>query len=298
MANGGIKPQNYVFPILVFAAVLTALYMVFYFAPIEHEQGVVQKIFYFHVPSAWVAFLGFLLVFVFSFQFLVTRNKLWDGRAHAAAEIGVLFCSIVLITGPIWAKPVWGIWWTWDARLTLTLILWLIYVSYLMLRHYVVNPEKRATLSAVVGIVGFVDVPLVYFAIRWWRTQHPQPVFAGGQGSGLDPQMAATLYVCLFAFTLMSFYLFIKRARQFELQDVLDELHHKNQKTKDKKREKIITKELGCVFCRVKSTEPGKGLKRIEGMINVSKSLDNPKKRVKFITTCFGDLESLLFGAK
>jgi heme exporter protein C len=106
---------------------------------------------------------------------------------------------------------VWGIWWTWDARLTLTLVLWLIYVGYLMLRRYVDSPEKRAVLAAVVGVTGFIDVPLVYFAIRWWRTQHPQPVIAGGEGSGLDPRMAVTLWVCVAAFTFLAMALFGRR---------------------------------------------------------------------------------------
>jgi heme exporter protein C len=106
---------------------------------------------------------------------------------------------------------VWGIWWTWDARLTLTLVLWLIYVGYLMLRRYVESPERRAVLSAVVGVTGFIDVPLVYFAIRWWRTQHPQPVIAGGEGSGLDPRMATTLWICVAALTLLFFALYRRR---------------------------------------------------------------------------------------
>ena len=218
-----------VFPFLVLLAMLAALYVVWFYAPIEAEQGVVQKIFYFHVPLAWNAFLAFTLVFIFSWRYLATRSRKWDIRAHAAAEVGVLFTTLVLITGPIWAKPIWGVWWTWDARLTLTLVLWLIYVAYLMLRHYVESDEKRATLSAIVGIIGFVDVPLVYFAIRWWRTQHPQPVIAGGDDSGLDPAMATTLYVCLFAFTLLFIYLYRRRTVLEEIQDAVDELHNREE---------------------------------------------------------------------
>jgi heme exporter protein C len=185
--------------------------MIFFYAPIESKMGIVQKIFYVHVPLAWNAFLGFLLVFVASFRYLTTRDAKWDARAVAAAEVGVLFTTLVLITGPIWAKPVWGIWWTWDARLTLTLVLWLIYMGYFMLRRYVDSPERRAVLAAVVGVTGFIDVPLVYFAIRWWRTQHPQPVVAGGEGSGLDPRMANTLWVCVLAFTLLFVALYRRR---------------------------------------------------------------------------------------
>ena len=220
-----MRGRHYVFPALVFVSMLVALFMVGFYAPIEREMGVVQKIFYFHVPSAWVAFLAFFVVCVFSFRYLTSRDKRWDNRAAAAAEVGVMFCTLVLITGPLWAKPIWGIWWTWDARLTLTLVLWLIYVSYVLLRHYVTSAEKRATLSAILGIIGFIDVPLVYFAIRWWRTQHPQPVIGGGQGSGLDPRMSATLWVCTAAFTLFFAYLYRIRAKQYDLEDEFEHVH-------------------------------------------------------------------------
>jgi len=202
-----------------------SLYLIAFYAPVEETMGIVQKIFYVHLPLAWNAFLGFLLVFIFSFRFLITRDPKWDRRAASAAEVGVLFTTLVLITGPIWAKPVWGIWWTWDARLTLTLVLWLIYVGYLMLRHQVESADKRATLSAIVGIIGFVDVPLVYFAIRWWRTQHPQPVIAGGDDSGLDPAMRTTLYVSLLAFSFLFFYLYKRRLANADMGDQIDELY-------------------------------------------------------------------------
>jgi heme exporter protein C len=222
-----MKGRDYLLPLLVLFAVLAALYMIGFYSPIEREQGVVQKIFYIHVAIAWNAFLAFFVVFVASFRYLTSREKRWDNRAHAAAEVGVLFCTLVLITGPIWARPVWGVWWTWDARLTLTLVLWLIYVGYLMLRHYVVGAEKRAVFSAILGIVGFIDVPLVYFAIRWWRTQHPQPVVAGGEDAGLDPRMAVTLWVSAAALTLLFLYLYRLRARAFDLQDEADELQQR-----------------------------------------------------------------------
>ena len=203
---------------------MVALYMALIYAPREQTMGDVQRIFYFHVPSAWVAFLAFFLVFVFSSVYLLRGGKQWDTRAAASAEVGILFCSLVLITGPIWAKPVWGIWWTWDARLTLTLVLWLIYIGYLMLRHYIVDPERRATFSAVVGIIGFLDVPIVYFSIRWWRTQHPQPVLAGGEDSGIAAPMLYTLLVCLAAFTLLFLVLMRMRIRLEQLADERDML--------------------------------------------------------------------------
>jgi heme exporter protein C len=209
---------------LVLAAMMASLYMVFLYAPTEATMGDVQRIFYFHVPSAWVAFFAFFLVFLFSLVYLFRRRKKWDALAAAAAEVGVMFCTLVLITGPIWAKPAWGVWWTWDARLTLTLVLWLIYVAYIMLRHYMVDPERRATFAAVLGVLGFIDVPLVYFSIRWWRTQHPQPVMAGGVDSGLDPQMRATLFVCLTAFTLLFIVLLRTRVRLLGLRDEVDHI--------------------------------------------------------------------------
>jgi heme exporter protein C len=209
---------------LTAVAMIVSLYMVFLYAPREATMGDVQRIFYFHVPSAWLAFFAFFLVFVFSFAYLLRGGRRWDTLAAASAEIGVLFCTLVLITGPIWAKPVWGVWWTWDARLTLTLVLWLIYVAYLMLRHYMTDPERRATFAAVLGVIGFIDVPLVYFSIRWWRTQHPQPVMAGGEGSGLEPAMLTTLLVCIGTFTLLFFTLLRHRLRLQALRDEVDTL--------------------------------------------------------------------------
>jgi len=169
-----------------------------FIAPTEATMGEVQRIFYYHVPSAMVAFLFFTISLLGSIAFLTLRHsrpiaaQAADAWAVSGAEVGVLFCTIVLITGPLWARPVWGIWWTWDARLTTTLILWLIYVSYLLLRRFVAGPQMQ-TLAAVLGIFGALDVPIVYMSNRWWRTQHPAPVMGGGENSGLAPSMAAAL---------------------------------------------------------------------------------------------------------
>jgi len=158
--------------------------------------------FFFYLPPR------FFVVFLGSLGYLWKRSRFADDLAHAAAEVGFIFCSCVLVTGPLWAKPVWGIWWTWDARLTSTFILWLLFVSYLMLRSFLISPSRASVLAAVVGILGFVNVIVNYMAIRWWRTQHPQPVIAGGEISGLDPRMLLTLlvswgaFLCLFAFFL------------------------------------------------------------------------------------------------
>ena len=178
-------------------------YQGMYGAPTEQTMGDIQRIFYYHVPSAWTAFLFFFINFLASIWYLTGRNLKADAWALASAEIGVVFCTIVLITGPLWAKPVWGIWWTWDARLTTTLVLWLIYVSYLILRRFS-DSQQTPTLAAALAIFGFLDVPIVYMSIRWWRTQHPQPVIGGGPGSGLDPAMKYALFVNCIAFTALA----------------------------------------------------------------------------------------------
>lgn len=184
--------------LIVAAAVLLSLglYMALIAAPTERTMGVVQRIFYFHVSSAWTAFVAFFLNTIGSVLYLMRRRAVWDSLAVSGAEVGVVFCSVVLVTGPLWAKPVWGIWWTWDARLTSTLVLWLLYVAYLLLRSFLQDAERRALISAVFGVFAFADVPIVYMSIRWWRTQHPQPVIAGGPRSGLNPQMWYTLLAC------------------------------------------------------------------------------------------------------
>jgi heme exporter protein C len=202
---------NKIFPptvhlIVTLVWLVAALYLMFLYAPQELTMGEVQRIFFIHAPSGWTAGTAYFLVFVGSAIYLWKRSPIADDLAHASGEVGFVFCSSVLVTGPLWAKPVWGIWWTWDARLTLTFVLWLLFVAYLMLRNYVSNPSRAAVLAAVVGIIGFVDVPIDYLAIRWWRTQHPQPVIAGGPGSGLEPRMFLTFMIsvgalhCLFAY--------------------------------------------------------------------------------------------------
>ncbi len=193
--KGGMK-SSWVTTLAVAALIALAGYAALFLAPTERSMGLIQRIFYFHVPSAWTAFVAFLIVFAANIAYLLGRAARWDWLAVSAAEVGLAFCTTVLVTGPIWAKPVWGIWWTWDARLTSTFVLWVLYASYLLLRTLVADSERRAVVSAVFGIFAFLDVPLVYMSIRLWRTQHPQPVIAGGAGSGLDPQMRRVLLTC------------------------------------------------------------------------------------------------------
>jgi len=160
--------------------VLAAAYGALFVAPAERSMGLIQRIFYLHVSSAWTAFTAFFITFVANLLYIFRRRARWDWLGVASAEVGLAFTTIVLVTGPIWAHPVWGIWWTWDARLTSTFVLWLLYVSYLLLPT-------------------LLDVPLVFGAIRWWRTQHPQPLILGAPGSGLDPRMRNVLLFCWLA---------------------------------------------------------------------------------------------------
>src|ERR1700687_4464157 len=177
--------------VVVFLLLAAASYGALIKAPEEATMGMIQRIFYFHVSSAWTGFIAFILVFIGSIAYLRTRALKWDWLSVASAEVGVAFFTVVLVTGPIWAKPVWGIWWTWDARLTSSFLLWVLFVSYLILRTLVDEPERRALVSAVFGLFAALDIPLVYFSIWWFRTQHPQPVI--GDGGSLDARMGWVL---------------------------------------------------------------------------------------------------------
>jgi heme exporter protein C len=180
------------------ALLIWGYYQAIYVAPNDAMQGEIFRIIYYHVPSASVAFIFFAVSLIGSIGYLAFRRSdpgramIADAWALAGAEVGVVFCTVVLITGPIWGRRAWGIWWTWDARLTTTLVLWLIYTSYLLLRRFAAGPQMQ-TLAAVLGIFGALDVPIVYMSNRWWRTQHPAPVFGGAQGSGMDPSMVGAL---------------------------------------------------------------------------------------------------------
>ncbi|PYV93706.1 MAG: cytochrome C assembly protein [Acidobacteria bacterium] len=211
------------FPILaiVTAGLLTfALYEALVVAPTEQTMGDVQRIFYYHVPSAWTAFLLFFINFGASLVYLIKRNTKADILALVSAEVGIVFCTVVLVTGPIWARPVWGIWWTWDMRLTLTLVLWLIYVSYLVLRRFS-SGSQTPLVAAVLAIFGALDVPLVYFSIWYFRTQHPSPVI--GRGGELDPRMAHVLLINWLAFSCFAFLVCWSRYRLEQVKRDVDE---------------------------------------------------------------------------
>lgn len=196
------------------AALLIAFATIFFYAPTERVQGDVQRIFYIHLSLAWVAFLAFFVVFVASIGYLVSRRPEWDVWARSSAEVGVVYTTLMLVTGSIWAKPIWGTWWTWDARLTTTLILWLTYVAYLIVRSYAGEPGRAARYAAVLGILGFLNVPIVYKSVEWWRTLHPGPTVVSSSGeSGMPAPMLMTLLVSLVAFTLLYAYLTVFKAR-------------------------------------------------------------------------------------
>ncbi|MCL5677290.1 MAG: cytochrome c biogenesis protein CcsA [Firmicutes bacterium] len=194
-----------------YGLVAVALVLSFLVAPTERNMGDVQRIFYFHVASAWNAFLAFAVVAVAGALYLRTREKRWDLLAYSSAEVGVLFTTVVLLTGPIWAKFAWLTWWTWDPRLTTTLILWFIYLAYLVLRSSAEGNEAQARLSAVFGIIGFVDVPIVFVSARWWRSIHPTLIEA--KQMRMEGTMVLAMLVSVIAFTALYAYLVAQRLR-------------------------------------------------------------------------------------
>jgi heme exporter protein C len=187
-------------------SILTSFYLIFIYSPLETTMREVQKIFYIHVSSAWVAFLAFFVVFVLSIMYLVTRKRIYDIYAGISAEIGVVFTTIVMTTGPIWARSSWNTWWAWEPRLTTSLILWFIYLAYIMIRQMDGAWDKKARLSAVFGIIGFIDVPIVFMAIRWWQSKFHPIVFGDGpsqKGGGVEPEMLVALIAMTISFTLL-----------------------------------------------------------------------------------------------
>lgn len=209
------RDRSLALPLLAVFGVLATLPLIFLFAPTELNQGEIQRIFYIHVPTAWIMFLAFIVVAAASVMVLAKRDdwQRWDRIAVSAAEVGVLFSVIMLTTGPIWASRAWGVWWVWDARLTSSLVLFLIYVGYLLFRNLSVPGERRARLAAVIGIVGAVDIPVVHFAVVWWRTQHPEPTVLNPQGPQLPGEMLWTLLAAFIALNILFVALLLLRMR-------------------------------------------------------------------------------------
>ncbi len=198
------------------ATMIAALYAAFLYAPADIVQGDMQRLFYVHVPAAFTMYVAILMVFITSLLYLQSRDARWDEVAAASAEVGLLFGTMVMITGPVWARPIWGTWWRWEGRLTSFFILWLIFVAYVMMRSYGGAPEQVARFCAVLGVLGFVGMPITHYSVRWWRTMHPDPVIMteGGLGAGLvgAPRMltsfsigmiaALTLFAAMFSLRL------------------------------------------------------------------------------------------------
>jgi heme exporter protein C len=215
-----------ILPWLVGPAMVAALYLIFMVVPTERDQGIVQRIFYVHVPSAWTAFLGFFVVCGASLLFLWRGSADWDRIAKASAEVGMVFCTLVLLTGPMWARPIWGTWWTWDPRLTMTIILWTIYASYLLLRAYGSDEDQISRYAAVLGIVGAIDIPLIAYSVRMWRGIHPAVMMSKDPQGGLrDPAMRYTLLVSAVAFLLTYSWLLLVRVRSLRVGEEVERLH-------------------------------------------------------------------------
>jgi heme exporter protein C len=206
------------------ALMFFAGYAALFIAPDEATMHQIQRIFYFHLGCWMAMFAALSIALVANVAWLVTRKPKWDWLGVASVEVGVVSCTAGLATGVLWGKPAWGIWWTWDARLTTAFILWLLYISYLLLRGLIEEPQRRATLSAVFGIFAFLDAPLVYASNRLWRTQHPSPVIFGGPDSGLNPTMGKVLVICIAAVLFVAIVAMIDRYRLERMRHELDEL--------------------------------------------------------------------------
>ncbi len=182
--------------------------LIFFYAPTDALQGEVQRILYFHVPTAWIGMLAFVVQAAAGVLYLLKANERLDWIARASAEVGVVFLTITLILGSLWGKPVWGAWWTWDPKLTAALILWFMFIGYLMLRSYMGRTTDSARVGAVWSIVGVIDVPIIYLSVQWWRGQHPAAQV--GVAGALPPEATLTLMVSLATFTLLYCFLMLQ----------------------------------------------------------------------------------------
>ena len=211
--------------LLIGSALLMALtlYMVYMWVPTEQNLGISQRIFYFHVPLGWIGMVSIIVVAVASILHLYTGKQKWDDLAYSTAEIGIIFASLILTTGAIWGKPVWGVWWTWDAKLTTTLVLWFIYVGYLMVRAYGPAGTQGRRFASVIALIGAIDAPIIYKATDWWRSAHPER----NVPSDLDEQMLLTLLVSVLTFTVLYVYLLMERYSVRRSESDLDELHQR-----------------------------------------------------------------------
>lgn len=218
--RSALKKRRGIFGGLALAAACFSLYWSLAVAPPDAYQGEVQRIMYLHLPSILIAYLSYFLVFIGSGLYLWKREKRDDNLAHAAAELGVLFTALTILEGSIWGRPTWGVWWTWDARLTLTAVLLLIYSGYLMLRVLIEDENRAATAAAVLGVIGFLDIPLIHMSVYWWRTLHQPPSILRPDKlpwENVHPSMLIALAISFAAFLLLYFYLLSLRYRLGEM---------------------------------------------------------------------------------
>ena len=226
------KPQALkILDIVTLILFLIAVWMVFFYAPLEAVMGQVQRVFYFHVAAGWVGFLGFFLAAIFGGIYLRTGDLKWDRRSLAGVELGLVFSFINIVSGSIWARPIWNTWWTWDPRLVTATIMELVYAAYLMLRQGIENPVRRARFGAVYAILGFVSVPISFLSIRIWRTIHPVVIGSGDPeavgGFSMTPTMKVVFFFSLFVFTVLFFDLLWNRIRLGEFQHKIEQLKMK-----------------------------------------------------------------------
>ena len=208
---------------LTFIGMMTSILMIFLYVPTDAIEGIPQRIFYFHVPIAWIGMLAFGVLAVASIGYLWKKDERWDWLARASAEVGTIFITLALITGSIWGRTTWGTWWTWDARLTTTLILWFIYIGYMMLRSYMGRTPASARSGAVLAIIGIIDVPIIYESVNWWRTLHPQAEV--GTPGALPPEVVLTLMISLVTFTLLYSFLMVQIYQLQKMQALAQQLH-------------------------------------------------------------------------
>ncbi len=207
---------------LTMVGMLASIWLIFFYAPMDAIEQDAQRIFYIHVPSAWIGMLAFTITAIAGIVYLVRSDERWDWLARASAEIGAVFLSIALVTGSLWGKPIWGTWWTWDPKLTATLVLWFMFIAYLMLRSYMGRTHAGARAGAVLAIVGVIDVPIIYEATTWWRTLHPSAEI--GQQGALPSSVVLTVMVALVTFTLLYSLLLIQVYQLQRLQTIAQRL--------------------------------------------------------------------------
>lgn len=200
---------------------LLNIYLIFIWVPTELNQGIAQRIFYFHVPIGWLGMISIVVVAIASFTHLITKNEKWDNLAYSSAELGIIFASLILVTGSIWAKPIWGVWWTWDPKLTTTLILWFFYLGYLMVRSYSPIGIQSKQYSSVIALIGAIDAPIIYMASVWWRSAHPNPNIP----TDLDNKMLITFLISLISFTILYVYILNKRYNLKKIESKIDAIY-------------------------------------------------------------------------